>query len=130
MSMNEQQQQRIKHQLDQQVDQVKQDAKLAAQLRQARTEALTHRKPSPWTDYRYVLTGAIAASLLIALLIPSGLLDNNIHNELLQDIQLSDMELLTELEDYEQDLEFYYWLEFNGVEESEFENDNDNVHSG
>lgn len=128
MSMNEQQQQRVKQQLDQQVEQIKQDVKLTARLRQARIEALTHKKASSWTDYRYALTGAIAASLLITLLIPSGLFDNNINDELLQDIQLSDIELLTELEDYEQDLEFYYWLEINGVEESEFENDN--VHSG
>lgn len=111
MSMNENQQRQIKKLLDDRLEQVQDDQDLLNRLQLARKKALTHVKSDRVRHYGPMLGWAIAASLALALIIPRLSLHKDNGSDFTQGINLTDIELVSELELYEYDLEFYLWLE-------------------
>lgn len=111
MSMNEHQQRQIKKLLDDRLEQVQDDQDLLDQLQLARKKALTHVKSDRVRRYGPMLGWAIAASLALALIIPRLSLYKDNGSDFVQGINLIDIELVSELELFEYDLDFYLWLE-------------------
>jgi hypothetical protein len=108
--MNELQKAEIKRLLDQQLLDLDSDQALAERLRQARAKALGPRKH--WIAQHAPVLGltAVAALLLMAVL-PLFLPEPIEGPDGIDPFSLQDLELVTQLEDFEQDLIFYYWLE-------------------
>ena len=111
MSMNEHQQRQIKKLLDDRLEQVQDDQDVLDQLQLARKKALAQAKPNRASRYGPMLGWAIAASLALALIIPRLSLHKDNESDFVQGINLTDIELVSELELFEYDLEFYLWLE-------------------
>lgn len=111
MSMSEQQQQQIKKLLNDRLEQVEDDQELLDQLLDARKKALQHTKRNRVRQYGPMLGWAVAVSLVLVLVIPRLSLHEDSETDLVQGINLTDIELVSELELFEDDLEFYFWLE-------------------
>jgi len=111
MSMSEEREQQVKQLLDNRLEEINDDQELINQLKRARKNALAHAKKNPIRQYGPVMGWAIAASLVLILVIPRLGEDNGKGFDVMQDISLTDFELVSELELFEDDLEFYFWLE-------------------
>ena len=110
MSMSEDNQQQLRQHLDQHIQQLAQDTALNRRLDRARADAMAAYKKT--TPFKRRGLNALAATFVLALMIP--LLFVTLHrDEITQDMSLADMELVAELELFEQDMAFYYWLESN-----------------
>ncbi|MFL0796204.1 MAG: DUF3619 family protein [Cellvibrionaceae bacterium] len=110
--LNEQQQQ-IKQLLDRERNHI--DPAVAQQLEYSRQRALGHYKERPrWTEYfrQPLLVSAVAAALVVVVISPSQLAKRSLQS-LPAGIDTPDAELVVQLDDFEQELAFYYWLEAN-----------------
>jgi len=100
----------VREQLDQQIQNL--DEQTLSQLRTARRAAIeaTHhsrlRQAGPW------LGVALATGLIAMLVIPVWQSGHEPGFDLIQqELSPDDMDLVSRLEDYEQDYEFYYWID-------------------
>lgn len=105
MSEHDNFEQQLQQHMQQQQDAQKQDVDLSRQLRMARAKAL---EPKPhWLFGHPKLVSAAAACLVAAVSVPLWLNQTSVEAPLSQ----GDMELVSQLDMFEHDIEFYYWLE-------------------
>lgn len=107
--MNEQQQQRIKKQLDQSLDQLNGCPDITRRLSQARARAVGSSSQVR-CYFRPVLAPVLALTLLVALLAPL-VLQQPEDDIGISAVSTEDQELVDQLDMFEQDMEFYYWLD-------------------
>jgi hypothetical protein len=108
--MNESRKQEIKRLLDQQREALDSDEALSRRLSQARANALNPSKSKrAHLEPVFALSGA---ALLIMVLSLSLLLPEAADTPVSIDpFSLQELELVSQLEHFEQDMDFYYWLE-------------------
>jgi hypothetical protein len=108
--MNKQQQAQVREVLDEELARLDDDREITEKLRQARAHAIAQRRP--WVrQHAPALGWAMAAALLVVVFLPRWISGPEEVPVVSQEISISDLELVTQLEDFEQDMEFYYWLE-------------------
>jgi hypothetical protein len=108
--MKDPQKKAIKHLLDEQLGSVYHDSQLETRMQEARASALNQRRP--WMRQRVPVLGfSVAAALFFVLTLPY-LSSNSVEIPVgIQEVGHQDLELVTQLEDFEQDMAFYFWLE-------------------
>lgn len=111
MSMDEQRKQQIKAHLDEANARLDADPALEQQLNQARRRALAPPQRSWIVQHAPALGMATAAVLTVSLLAPRMLSPDKRFPAFSGEVGVSEFELISQLEDFEQDVEFYYWLE-------------------
>jgi hypothetical protein len=107
--MDSKQLQHIRTLLESSLEQLEQDLETNQRLQKARMKAMSHYR-QPWTArHRPVLGLAVAATLVLILMLPYWFRGSDTHS--IQAPNFDDIELLTDLDLFEQDLDFYIWLE-------------------
>lgn len=110
MSLNERQKAEIKRLLDQQLVELESDRAVTERLRRARANALSTNRS--WIGrYAPALGLTAVAALLLAVTLPLLLPQPVEAPDGIDLVGLQDLELVSQLEDFEEDMAFYYWLE-------------------
>lgn len=110
--MNQDRQKQIRQLLDQQLEQLDDNHDITSRIQQARGVALKHYSESSWiSNHKPQIAWALAASLIMAIILPRWLTETGNDVLMQSDMSFADIELLSEYEMLEQDMEFYFWLE-------------------
>ncbi len=110
MNDNCQQQHEIKRLLDTALEHTCQDVVLGECLRRARSRAIGQQRP--WLRRHYPALGfSLAAGLCLLAALPILLPQDTTLPATAKTITSQDLELISQLEDFEQEMAFYDWLE-------------------
>ncbi|MEJ2423299.1 MAG: hypothetical protein P8101_02400 [Candidatus Thiodiazotropha sp.] len=112
MNNSSQQQREIKRLLDTALEHRCQDVALKESLHRARTRAIGQQRP--WLQRHYpALSLSLAAGLFLLAVLPILLPKDNPLPTAAKTITPQDLELISQLENFEQEMAFYDWLEQN-----------------